>query len=277
MIGHSRSPPLVAATRRATLGNYDCPLTAHTSDAHFWPAVQDQPVVRDGPRPELDLRRGEIAAELLHDLLAGDCNGLMLVLAQRGEPRPAGPREVPRVRAEQLDLEEGLEAEHDLPQMRAEGLRVEAQHEVAQRSPPQRCVRVRCTVVSDRLQREPASGGQPLQARAEETAVGGNPLRTRGPVPGKVLERTEREDRVVRLARVVVVPVLQPDVGPGNRMLAEVAELRPAQRQPGGGGDPVRLGQPAEVPAPATADVEGPPGAGAAQRPGGEEVDLLLL
>src|SRR6266516_7116459 len=82
------------------------------------PPVQDQPVVGDDPRPELDLRGGQIAAELPHDLLASDGRGLALVLTQRGEPRPAGAREVPRIRAEHLDLEEGLEAEHDLPQMR---------------------------------------------------------------------------------------------------------------------------------------------------------------
>src|SRR5689334_19158311 len=111
--------------------------------ANVGPAVQDQPVVRDDPRPELDLRRGQIAAELPHDLLAGDGRSLALVLTQRGEPHPAGTREIPWIRAEHLDLEEGLEAEHDLPQMRAQRLRVEAQHEVAQRSPPQRRVRVR--------------------------------------------------------------------------------------------------------------------------------------
>src|SRR5262245_42167708 len=102
--------------------------------------------------------------------------------------------------------------------MRTQGLRVEVQHEVAERLSSQGCVRVRCAVVSDRLEPKPGTGNQPLHARAEETAVGRDPLRARGPVPGKVLERTEREDRVVRLTRAMVVPVLQPDVGPGARM-----------------------------------------------------------
>jgi hypothetical protein len=110
-----------------------------------------QPVVRDDSRPELDLRRGEIAAELPYYLFAGGGRGLVLALTQCGEPRPARAREVARIRAEHLDLEEGLEAEHDLSQMRAERLRVEVEHEVAQRSTSQGRVRVRRTIVRDRL------------------------------------------------------------------------------------------------------------------------------
>src|SRR6516225_3672319 len=106
--------------------------SVYMSDARTGPPAQDQPVVRDHSRPELDLRRGKIAAELRHDLLADDGRGLVLVLTQRSEPRPARPREVPRIRAERLDLEEGLEAKHDLAQVRAQRLRVEAQHEIAQ-------------------------------------------------------------------------------------------------------------------------------------------------
>src|SRR6516225_4913652 len=169
MISHSRSPPRFAShlsgdLRRLWLGLDP----VHTSAAHVWPPVQDQPVVRDDARPELDLRGGEIAAELPHDLLAHDGCGFALVLTQRSEPRAARACEVARIRAEHLDLEEGLEAEHDLAQMRAQRLRIEAQHEIAQRPAPEGRIGVWRAVVSDRLQGEPAAGGQPLDARAEE-------------------------------------------------------------------------------------------------------------
>src|SRR5215472_12459835 len=110
---------------------------------------------------------------------------LAFVLTQRGEPRPARAREVTRIRAEHLDFEERLETEHDLSQMRTERLRVKAQHHIAERSPSEGCDRVRCPVVSDRLEREPASGSQPRHTCAEEAAVGGDPLRARRSIPGE--------------------------------------------------------------------------------------------
>lgn len=56
--------------------------------------MQDQPVVRDYARTELDLRRGEIATELPHDLFISGDRDLSLVLTQRSEPRTARAREV---------------------------------------------------------------------------------------------------------------------------------------------------------------------------------------
>src|SRR6516164_11618056 len=73
--GHDQSFParlplvltaVVGDLRRLRLGL----CSVYTSAAHGGPPVQDQPVIRDDARPELDLRRGEIAAELAHDLLA---------------------------------------------------------------------------------------------------------------------------------------------------------------------------------------------------------------
>src|SRR5205085_9616604 len=92
----------------------------------------------------------------------------------------------------------------------------QAQHEVAERATPQRGVGVRRAVVSDRFQREPPTGGEPGKTGLEEAAVGGGALRAARAVPGEMLERPEREDRVIRLPGDVVLPVLPPVVAPGT-------------------------------------------------------------
>ena len=102
-----------------------------------------------------------------------------------------------------------------------EGLRVQAENEVAQRSPAQRRRGVRrvVAIVEPSRPREPATASTSGRS-------GGQPAIRCGPVvPSRAkCSNAPNEDCVVRLSRIVVVPVLQPGLAARNGMLGQVGD-----------------------------------------------------
>src|SRR4051812_20034581 len=82
---------------------------------------------------------------------------------------------------------------------------------IAERAASSRRGAVRSVVMGDRLEAETGPGGHPVEAPREEGPITGDPLRPRRPVAGKVLEGTERCDRVVPPGRHVLDPALETD------------------------------------------------------------------
>jgi hypothetical protein len=91
-----------------------------------------------------------------------------------------------------------------------------------------------------------------------------------------MLERADRDDRVVRLSGLVVQPALDADLDPGRPGGFDPARLLPAQGQTDGATHSMSRGQAREQRPPATADIENPAGTGRVRAPG-VEVELADL
>jgi len=95
-----------------------------------------------------------------------------------------------------------------------------------------------------------------LEAAREEPPVGVDPFHARRAVAGEVFERAIRQKGVVASLGVVVVPVLEPDLGTRNGLFADPLLLGRAEREPDCRADRMVLDQPTQVAAPAAAHVE---------------------
>src|SRR3954471_4881732 len=158
------------------------------------PASQHQAVVGQGPGPELDLARGEVAPEGSNRLRSDPLGRGLVRGAQAHRPGAERAGEVGRVAAQHLEPEPRLETQDDLGEVRAERLGEEVEDGVPEGAPALDRRGVRRVVVRDGLQAEPAPRCEPGVAGGEEAAVAQDALDRPAPVAGEVLEGAEAED-----------------------------------------------------------------------------------
>jgi hypothetical protein len=144
--------------------------------------------------------------------------------------------------------------------------------------PPRRArlISVNGTAICECLQGHPPPGLEPAMTAFEEGSVALDLFLIRVGNLGEVLERPDRDDGVIAVARFVVGPTLDPDVDARAVELLHPTCLGATQREADGGLDAVHRHQALQDRSPTATDVEDPLRPGRA-RLGDVVIDLPLL